>query len=338
MRINRSDLEKIEALLDEGKKQEAVLSMSSLLDLYLTEAQEDKGPWEYLGTRVGTFLQETIQRVKNECPEECEASDYEILRFKLGDRVYGYNIDDSALLFALSPYFGQGNLIIDNINNQYRLKSSSISTEDQGLYQYKIWKEDRSLSMKEQQEILDSYVQFYQEVPKLASLPRYEVSEISPEGIKMINRGCKFGILKTILDGGTIHFNVDSYLHDPKFIDQAPGKTEKIDISEGFYTAKELRFAKRIYDHYPELAKNIKFYDKGKEIPPPWLIKTAEWSAYLSKGQSLKDSMLSISESKTLDPAIRENAIKAIEQSAKSVISLSEELMAQSEKQATIKF
>ncbi|KTD25729.1 type III secretion protein GogB [Legionella lansingensis] len=324
MLVTENNLNKVTLLLDAGKKQEAVNEIKPIIFDFFTDVQNASGAWEYSGTQVGEKLQALLNRIRSECPAECQVSDLEVLRFQVGDRVYGYNIDESAILFALSPFLGEGNLIIDHLNDHYRIQSSTLSSEE-SLYGYKIW-HGSDVSSGLQEHLVEGYVEFYQEVPKLAPLPRYEISvkdmsQITKENITMIDRACKAGILKTLLDGKTVHFNVDQYLHNPDFISQAPAKKDKTSGGPGFYTAKELRFVKRLTDTYPELAKNIKFYDKGVEVQPPWITHSAQWLQYKSKGHGVQETIAAIAYS-SKNKNLREAALSVLASATTAAVSV----------------
>jgi hypothetical protein len=253
----------------------------------------------------------------------------------MGDRVYGYNEDQKTTITTLAPYLGVGNLIIDDVNNHYR--SNEEKLPGFSLADKAIW---NALPNNEQQKLIDSYVQCYLAMPKLASLPRYNIGEAplvvpneegleSEEEVKMISGACKAGILKTVLDGNTVHFNVDQYTKNPEFINQPPEKLDKKTGGEiqGFYTAKELRYAKRLVDFYPELASNIKFYERGKQVEAPWVSKSQEWGAYSPKSKvNIENTMKALSSSTTVSNTIQTSA-KRILTNAKEAAHVVSELM-----------
>lgn len=280
--ITTSQLDNINNLLNAGDKSAAVSAIIPVIESYFADVQIDGGPWGYLSDQIGARLQETLTRIRRECPDECKVSDVEVLRFQLGDRVYGYNLDESAILFALSPSIGAGNLIIDHLNDHYRAGSQSIDKQTSNAYG-PAWVESPEISEK-QQNIVQSYTEFYDTHPKLAAISREPVTDSTEKkkATTMINRACKAGILKTVLDGNTVHFNLDHFISDKSFAERSITKGEKTAQGSvpGFFTVKELRFIKRLGEVDPELGKRVIFYQNGKQVEPPWKKNPESWQRY----------------------------------------------------------
>lgn len=300
--ITDRQLTEVNDLLDRGDKNGSVDKIKNILILFFQNVQEEQGPWSYMGDTLGKNLQDTVERIRNECPDECNASGVEVLQFKLGDRVYGYNLDESGVLFLLGPSLGPGNLIIDHLNDHYR-EGGALNEAITNVYGSPAWLKGANDLKKGESSLIKEYLDFYQKMPKLSSLPRKEVNDDLDQetGILMINRACKAGILKTVLAGNIIHFNLDHFISDSRFSERAIMKGDKKGESiPGFYTVKELRFIKRLHDFDPNLSRHIKFYQNGAETPAPWVTNPKDWEAYQRKGtQGLETTLDAIKKDQT---------------------------------------
>ncbi len=314
--VTDAQLAEVNQLIDNGEKTRAVQAITSLLALFFRDVQENQGPWNYMGTPLGEAFQSTLARVRDECPDECNASSVEVLRFQLGDRVYGYNLDESAVLFLLGQSLGAGNLIIDHVNDHYR-EGGELDETTQNPYG-PAWVDSPTLSTDEQNDLIKSYLDFYKRVPKLSEVPQETVTGSTDRKLAtlMINRACKSGILKTVLSGHTVHFNLDHFISDPSFSERAITKGEK--TAQGsvpaFFTVKELRFIKRLHDLDPDLGRHVKFYQDGSEVPAPWVTNAASWERYQRSKTShgLENTLKEIKKSKVQEVVSKFNSIASV--------------------------
>ncbi len=291
--ITNKQLEYVETLLTVGSKEDAIKTIESLITQYFSDILQAGDAYEYALSEdedksspsydIGNKLRNLLDRIRQECPDECSASSCELLNFQPGDRVYGFNRDESAVLYALGPSIGEGNLVIDHVNDTFR-EGGVIDPRRSSTYGMCAWKDDADLPIQKQAEVVKDYSEFYKAVPKLAELPQQAVnlSTDQDQAVKMINRACKAGILKTVLDGSTVHFNIDTILSDLKYQEMAIDKGEKTAkaLIETFYTVKELRFVKRLVELRPDFGERIQFYQKGHKVPAPWVQFPELWARY----------------------------------------------------------
>ncbi|ELH9453259.1 hypothetical protein RQX78_003813 [Salmonella enterica] len=102
---------------------------------------------------------------------------------------------------------------------------------------------------------------------------------LDKEFYNIIKRGCKAGIMSTLLDGSKhhIHFSLDGIDMD--------GVVTKTRSNPGAgmpaYTGVELRCAYRLRD---QLKGKLHFYENGLEVSAPWEKNPELWRKYIPKG------------------------------------------------------
>ncbi|EDA8242580.1 hypothetical protein A4I99_23525 [Salmonella enterica subsp. enterica serovar Reading] len=107
---------------------------------------------------------------------------------------------------------------------------------------------------------------------------------LDKEFYNIIKRGCKAGIMSTLLDGSKhhIHFSLDGIDMD--------GVVTKTRSNPGAgmpaYTGVELRCAYRLRD---QLKDKLHFYENGLEVSAPWEKNPELWRKYIPKGAQKKD-------------------------------------------------
>ena len=291
--ITKAQLDQVETLLTRGEKADAVSEMGKIISHYFADVLNTGDAYEYALSEdedkssasydIGNKFRTLLAKVRHECPDECKASTCELLNFQHGDRIYGFNRDESAVLYALGASVGEGNLVIDHVNDTFR-EGGVIDPTRSSAYSDHAWKDDADMPINEQKRVVNEYSQFYKALPKLAELPQkaVNVSIAKDLGVKMINRACKAGILKTVLDGATVHFNIDIFFSKPMVHEMAVTKGEKTtaDEIEAFFTMKELRFVKRLVEIRPELGERVQFYQKGHKVDAPWVQYPVLWERY----------------------------------------------------------
>ena len=291
--ITKAQLDQVETLLTRGEKADAVSEMGKIISHYFADVLNTGDAYEYALSEdedkssasydIGNKFRTLLAKVRHECPDECKASTCELLNFQHGDRIYGFNRDESAILYALGASLGEGNLVIDHVNDTFR-EGGVIDPTRSCAYGTRAWKDDADMPIIVQERLVTEYSDFYKVVPKLAELPQKAVTDSTDKdiGIKMINRACKAGILKTLLDGSTVHFNIDHVMSKPEVHEMAITKGEKASVAEleGFFTIKELRFVKRLDEIRPDLGEKVQFYQKGNRVDAPWVQNPMLWGRY----------------------------------------------------------
>lgn len=267
------DLDEIHRDILNNNLGEVKHKLEDIIRDYFCECRKNDGCYIFDNDNTKALFISAIAEFKNKWPNE--QSEYELLAFNAGDRIYGLTKSELPVIMVLGKLFGEGQLIIDYVNDSYREQKlpSALSTQygASGL---------KWLSENNNDAIVLAYYQHYQRTPKLKDMYRRPVTGADPQPSE-INRACKAGILHTIMQGGTIHFNLD----DLDLIAAVDKHDKGSKPTEGFFTFKELRYIYRLFLVEPGYLQKIKFYENGKATVPPWTKNPEIWAKYNPKLQ-----------------------------------------------------
>jgi hypothetical protein len=222
-----------------------------------------------------------VGRVRQLNTSSSERNDSLFLNFKRGDRLYGRSTENGTLpyLHLLGPHLGEGEIIMDHVNDLFRFQRPVQDIPDVGISgsPHFVDKTEYARTSKE-------YATFFKNYPSISKLD----IDRDKDSNDMINRCCKAGILCTLLRGHKVHFALNGL-----DIEASRTKADKTGGASvpGYFTNKELRFIYRLCKRHPNFRQNFSFWKDDKEVQAPWETNSAEWSKYKPKEVNFRVSM-----------------------------------------------